>query len=191
LWSAPSGLAFVLGALMTPWIASRARPPFVIATGFFVAALGFALLTQAGKGHDLVVVASAYAVFTLASDLVVSTAPPERAGAAAGMSEMSAELGGALGIALLGSIATYTYRGAFTAAAGADLPPEALAVARDTLGAAGAAADSLPSERGAALLAFSRHAFVEGFRATAIACAAIALGAAAGAALVLGRVSVR
>ena len=40
-------------------------------------------------------------VFTLAADLMVSTAPPERAGAAAGISETSSEFGGALGIAVL------------------------------------------------------------------------------------------
>ena len=43
-------------------------------------------------------------VFTLATDLVVRSAPPEQAGAAASLSETSSELGRALGIAILGSI---------------------------------------------------------------------------------------
>jgi DHA2 family multidrug resistance protein-like MFS transporter len=41
----------------------------------------------------------------------VGSAPPERAGAASGISETSSELGGALGLALLGTIGTAVYRG--------------------------------------------------------------------------------
>jgi MFS transporter, DHA2 family, multidrug resistance protein len=195
LWSAPSGIAFVVGALLTPRIVNYLRPPSVIAIGFVIAALGFGLLTQAGTTHDLAVVATAYAVFslglapvfTLTSDLIVSTAPPERAGAAAGISEMSTELGGALGIALLGSVVTIIYRGTVAGALGGDLPPGALEAARDTLGGALYVAGALPDELGASLVTVSRRAFVEAFQTTALASAAIALIAAASTALVLRR----
>jgi DHA2 family multidrug resistance protein-like MFS transporter len=194
LWSAPSGIAFVVGAMLTPRIANHLRPPHVIAIGFVIAALGFGLLAQTGTRHDLAVVATSYAVFslglapvfTLASDLIVSTAPAERAGAAAGISEMGAELGGALGIALLGSFVTFIYRGAVAGAPAGDLPPDALAAARDTLGGARSAAEALPERLGAALVTLSRSAFVDAFQTTALACAAIALIAAAGTALILG-----
>jgi DHA2 family multidrug resistance protein-like MFS transporter len=126
-------------------------------------------------------------VFTLATDLIVSTAPPERAGAAAGISEMTAELGGALGIALLGSVVTFIYRGTVAGALGGDLPAEALEVARDTLGGALSVAGALPDELGGALVTISRSAFVEAFQTTALASASIALIAAAGTAWVLGR----
>ena len=43
-------------------------------------------------------------LFTLAADLAVGSAPPERAGAASGISETSSELGGALGLAILGTV---------------------------------------------------------------------------------------
>ncbi len=195
LWSAPSGIAFVVGAMLTPRIVNHLRPPHVIAIGFVIAALGFGLLTQTGTTHDLAVVATAYAVFslglapvfTLASDLIVSTAPPERAGAAAGISEMSTELGGALGIALLGSVVTFIYRGTVAGALGGDLPPDALEAARDTLGGALSVAGALPEQLGAALVSASRSAFVEAFQATALASAAITLIAAVAAALILGR----
>lgn len=195
VWSAPSGIAFVAGAMLTPRIVNYLRPPYVIAIGFVIAALGFGLLTQTGTTHDLAVVATAYAVFslglapvfTLASDLIVSTAPPERAGAAAGISEMSAELGGALGIALLGSVVTIIYRGTVAGALGGDLPPDALEAARDTLGGALYVAGALPDEPGSSLVTVSRRAFVEAFQTTALISAAIALIAAAGTALVLGR----
>jgi MFS transporter, DHA2 family, multidrug resistance protein len=195
LWSAPSGIAFVVGAMLTPRIVKHLRPPHVIAIGFVIAAVGFGLLTQTGRGHDLAVVATAYAVFslglapvfTLASDLIVSTAPPERAGAAAGISEMSSELGGALGIALLDSVVNFIYRGAVTGAPGGDLPTDAVAAARDTVGGARFAAEALPDELGAALVTLSRSAFVEAFQTAALVSVAIALVAAVGTARILGR----
>lgn len=195
LWSATSGIAFVVGAMLTPRLVNYVRPPHVIAIGFVIAALGFGLLSQTGTTHDLAIVATAYAVFslglapvfTLASDLIVSTAPPERAGAAAGISEMSAELGGALGIALLGSVVTVIYRGAIAGALGGDLPPDALEAARDTLGGALSVAGTLPAQPGAALLTASRCAFIEAFQATALVSTAMTLMAAVAAAMMLGR----
>jgi len=181
--------------MLTPRIVNHLRPPHVIAIGFVIAALGFGLLTRTGTANDLAVVVTAYAVFslglapvfTLATDLIVSTAPPERAGAAAGISEMSTELGGALGIALLGSIVNFIYRGTVGGALGGDLPPDALVAARDTLGGALSVAVTLPDGIGAALVSVSRGAFVEAFQTTAFVSAAIALIAAAGTARVLGR----
>jgi DHA2 family multidrug resistance protein-like MFS transporter len=195
LWSGPSGIAFVAGAMLTPRIVNYLSPPDVIGIGFVIAAIGFGLLSQTGPTHDLAVVVTAYAVFSLglatvfalASDLMVSTAPPERAGAAAGLSEMSAELGGALGIALLGSVVTVAYRGTVASALGGDVPPDALEAARQTLGGALSVAGTLPDESGAALVSVSRSAFVEAFQTTALACSVNALIAAAATSRVQGR----
>ena len=49
-------------------------------------------------------------VFALGNDIVISSAPPERAGAASALSETSSEFSGALGIAVFGSLATSLYR---------------------------------------------------------------------------------
>jgi DHA2 family multidrug resistance protein-like MFS transporter len=195
LWSAPSGLAFVVGAMLTPRLVKHLRPAHVIAIGFVLAAFGFGLLTQTGTARDLAVVVTGYVVFslglapvfTLASDLIVSTAPPERAGAAAGISEMSTELGGALGIALFGSVVTFIYRGGIAGALGGELTPAALEAARDTLGGALSAAEALPEQLGTALVSASRSAFVRAFQAAALGAAAITLGAAVAATPILGR----
>ena len=195
LWSAPSGVAFIAGAMLSPRLVKYVKPPYLIATGFGIAALGFGLLTRIGTEHDLIVVASAYAVFslglapvfTMASDLIVSSAPAERAGAAAGISEMSTELGGALGIALLGSVVTLLYRTNVVDALGGVLPPNILRAARDTLGGAIATAADLPNGLGVVVAGVARAAFVEAFRASAAIAAAIALLAAFTTALVMGR----
>jgi DHA2 family multidrug resistance protein-like MFS transporter len=96
LWMLPSSAGFIVGSLLTPLLVRRARPAYVMAAGMAVAAVGF--------GSVVFSLGSA-PMTTLATDLMVGTAPPERSGAASGISETSSELGGALGIAVLGSIA--------------------------------------------------------------------------------------
>ena len=49
-------------------------------------------------------------VVTLGTEVIVSAAPADRAGAAGALSESGAEIGGALGVAILGSVATAVYR---------------------------------------------------------------------------------
>jgi DHA2 family multidrug resistance protein-like MFS transporter len=144
------------------------------------------MLTQvnAGSGLAVLVIGSvilalgAAPVGTLATDFIVGSAPPERAGAASGISETSAEFGGALGIAVLGSIGTAVYRGVIADAIPDGVTPQAADDARDTLGGAVAAADELPDRLGAALLDASREAFAQALQVTAATSAALVLGMA-------------
>jgi DHA2 family multidrug resistance protein-like MFS transporter len=119
-WTLPWALAFVVGSMLTPRIVRRVHPAFMMAAGLVLAAFGFGVFTQvdAASGFAAIVTGSVVfslgtaPLFTLTNDLIIGSAPPERAGAAAGLSETSAELGGALGIAFFGSIGTAIYRGA-------------------------------------------------------------------------------
>jgi DHA2 family multidrug resistance protein-like MFS transporter len=117
-------------------------------------------------------------LFSLTTELIVGSAPPEHAGAASAISETGAEVGGALGIAILGSVGTAVYRKSVAA----DLPPGIPAdlgdAARDTLGAAVAVARQLPADLRAALLEVSREAFVQGLHVVSAVSAAVALVAA-------------
>ena len=185
LWMLPSSLGFIVGSLLTPLLVRRARPAFVMAAGMVLAAVGFGLLTQLdGTGLAVLVIGSVVfslgsaPMTTLATDLMVGTAPPERAGAASGISETSSELGGALGIAILGSIGTAVYRGQMTDAVPAAVPGEAAAAARDTLGGAVEAAGQLPDQLGAPLLDAAREAFTQGVQLSFAISAAVAIGIA-------------
>ena len=111
---------------------------------------------------------------------MISAAPPERAGAASALSETGAELGGALGIALLGSVGTAVYRSAMSASGALvpGIPAEAAEAARSTLGGAIAAAAGLPPEIAARLVEAARAAFTVGFERAAIVCAVVAAGLA-------------
>ena len=117
-------------------------------------------------------------VFGLTTELIVGSAPPERAGAASGISETGAELGGALGISILGSIGVAIYRGEVSGDLPAGVPADAAAIARDTLGAAAGVAEQLPAQLGGAVLEVARHAFVAGMQLTTAIAAVVAVGVA-------------
>ena len=118
LWTLPSAAGFIVGSNLAPVIASRVSTGRVVAGGAAVTAIGLATLTQVGAESGLALLSAGSVVMalgaaqmvTLSTDLVVGSAPPERAGSASGISETGTELGGALGIALLGSIGTAVYR---------------------------------------------------------------------------------
>ncbi len=130
-------------------------------------------------------------VFTLATDLIVGSAPPERAGAASALSETGSEFGGALGIAVLGSIGTAVYRSEMTSAAPSGIPPDAIEAARDTLGAALAVAEQLPGRLGAGLADTAREAFAMSLQITSAIAAVLAIVTAFGAVLLLRRAGAR
>jgi DHA2 family multidrug resistance protein-like MFS transporter len=196
LWMVPSGLAFIAGGMLSPLLVRRVRPGFVMAAGLALAAVGFALLTRVDETSGVAIVVIALVVFsvgltpviTLATDLIVGAAPRERAGAASGISETGAEFGGALGIAVLGSIGVAVYRGRLAGAVPSSVPPEQADVARDTLGGATEVAEQLPDQVGAALLDSAREAFVQGLQVTAVTGAVVLAGLAVLTAVLLRRV---
>jgi DHA2 family multidrug resistance protein-like MFS transporter len=95
----------------------------------------------------------------------------------ASISEASSELGGALGIAILGSIGTAAYRTVMATASLATLAPETAQAARDTLGGAVATAQLL-SNGGAELLGIARQAFARSLETVAAVSAVVVLAAA-------------
>ncbi|GAB2653146.1 MFS transporter [Gordonia jinhuaensis] len=95
--------------------------------------------------------------FTLVSDVAVSEVEPERSGAAAGLSETSFELGHALGLAVLGSIATLVFRDR-----AGNLP------FADTLGETLQHAQQMGGSRGDELAEAARMAFVDSMHVVAV-----------------------
>jgi DHA2 family multidrug resistance protein-like MFS transporter len=164
LWSLPWAVGFIVGSMVTPMLVRRFKPAYVMAAGLILAAPGFAIFTQVDGATGFatfalgsVIFSLGFApVFTLTTDLVVGSAPPERAGAAAAISETSAEFGGALGIAVFGSIGVAVYRMLLADHIPAGLPADMAAAARATLGGAIDVAKQIPGEAGTALIDASR-----------------------------------
>jgi len=197
MWMLPWSASYVIGSFAAPPLARRFQPAYVMAGGLLLAAIGFFAVSRvAGLSVGAVIIAStAYSlglspVFTLGIDAIIAAAPAERAGAAAALSETGSELGGALGIAVLGSVATAIYRGHLGRAGFpyAGVPPEARKAALDSFGGAAAAAAQLPADgAGTALLDAARAAYTHGLRVTLTLCAVVSVVMSALAALALRR----
>ncbi|MFL5469991.1 MAG: MFS transporter [Gemmatimonadaceae bacterium] len=195
LWSLPSFLSFVIGSMIVPVLARRFSSPQLICAGLVIAAVGFVVLTQLERANPLAIIVTGSIIYSLgvspvvilATDIIVSSAPVERAGAASAISETSSELGGALGIAILGSIATAVYRTSMIDAIPSGVAADAGEIARGTLGGATAVAAQLPAQLGTTLLESAREAFVQAFVATAAVNAVLVLATAITATYLLRR----
>ncbi|MGH8178334.1 MAG: hypothetical protein ACREV5_18915 [Steroidobacter sp.] len=85
---------FVAGSLLAPLIVRRFEPRTVLAGGFLVTAVGYGVLAQVSVVGELWIVLTGFMLFcaglapmgTLTTDIVMSAAPPEKAGAASGVS---------------------------------------------------------------------------------------------------------
>jgi DHA2 family multidrug resistance protein-like MFS transporter len=196
LWTMPFAGAFIVGSMLTPIMVRRIRPGYLMTAGFGLAAVGFALLTQVDEASGVGLLVTGFVVyslglapvFTLATDLVVGSAPPERAGAASAISETASEFGGALGIAILGSIGTAVYRAEMADSLPAGVPPATAEAARETLGGAVALAGRMPEALGATLIGTARDAFTQSFEVVAAVCASLLVALAIVAAVTLRRV---
>ncbi|MER6352278.1 MFS transporter [Streptomyces sp. NPDC001634] len=191
LWALlPSVPIGMTAPIATQLVQKGVNRAYVVTAGFAIAAAGYGMLALAGTDSLwLVLVACGVLasgivmVISQMTDLAMGAAPAERAGAASSLLETGAEFGGALGMAVLGSIGTAIYRH--------DIPSSAPAPAHETLGGALAVAGRLPSGAGDALATAAREAFTSGMQGAAIAGAVLLAGAAVAAAATLRRVQVR
>ncbi|MFE0022102.1 MFS transporter [Amycolatopsis sp. NPDC059021] len=179
LKSGLAGLPGMGGALVGGVLSGLAIKKFgraaTMAAGCALSAAGFALYSriEVATGYPYLVVTMVVfglglaLIITVATDTVLGVVPRERAGAASAISETATELGGALGIAILGSVLGALYRDNLALPPG--LPPEAATAARETLGGAAQAAVQLPGELGAQLFANARQAFVSGVQVSLLA----------------------
>jgi DHA2 family multidrug resistance protein-like MFS transporter len=165
LWTLPSFACFVVGSMAMPHLTGKYQPKYIMSAGFMLAAIGFALLTQLSTDSNpaiIIISISLFSlgiapVFTLATDMIVGSAPPESAGMASSLSETASELGGALGIAVLGSIGTYVYRLEMDHYAWID---NAFSKSTDTLSRAMTYIAGIPDDKGLGLLLHAKVSFV-------------------------------
>ncbi len=196
LWSIAPSLAVGVAAPLSAVLAQRTGRAYVMAGGFLTGAAGFAVLLFIGTDSLVVLLAGSavigcgiVTVMTLVSDMALTAAPAEKAGSAASLLETGQEFGGALGMAVLGSVGTAVYRRDIADSAPSGLPADALDTVRETLGGATVIAGHLPVRTGDAVLAAAREAFVHGMQLAATAGALLLVGAAVLAVILLRRPS--
>ncbi|MEU3734695.1 MFS transporter [Streptomyces sp. NPDC033538] len=175
LWMGPPALMMFLAAIGAPLVARRVPPGLVMAVTLALSTVGYVLLAlvESADGVALMVIGFGLvylglgAIAALGTDLVVAAAPAEKAGSASAMSETVQELGLALGVASLGSLATAVYRDQMDDEISGDIPPEVADAAGDSLAGAVSSAQRMP----AGLLDLAREAATSGMN-TAMAVAA-------------------
>jgi DHA2 family multidrug resistance protein-like MFS transporter len=188
LWSLVPSLPIGVAAPTATALVQKGVPrAHVVTAGFVIAAGGYALLAVPDTDSLALVLVAAgvlasgiVLVMSQMADLALSAAPVEKAGSASSLLETGAEFGGALGMAVLGSVGAAVYRDAMPSAA-----PEA---ARETLGGALAVAAELPGRAGEALALTARSAFTDGMHAAGLTGAAVLAVAALAAATTLRRI---
>lgn len=198
LWTLPSSLGFVIGSVFTPMTLRWLRPAYVMGASLILVVIGFGLMSQVEGGGLAALVTGSVLMslgispsVILSTDLIVSSAPPERSGSAASLSETCAELGGALGIAILGSIGTWVYRSIMLNDAIDGISSDVKMQASETLGGAAAAADKLPDTLKRNLLELSQGAFVNAFELNAFISSILAIILAIGVVAFLRKVGTR
>jgi DHA2 family multidrug resistance protein-like MFS transporter len=201
LWTIPSAVALIVGSMVAPLLSRVLRPGYAVAAGLTTAAAGCVpsvwVTADPDRGIALLVVGSVLLclgiapVVTLGTDTVVSTAPPGRAGSAASLSETSIELGGALGIAVLGSIGVAVYRSQLADSMPSSLSSADASSSLDTLGTARDVSRDLGGRVGADLLDAAHSAFASGVAGVSLAAAAVLAAVAVAAVAFLRDVTVR
>ncbi len=194
LYLGPATVASLVAAPAAGPLVARYGSRAVVASGFAAVAAGFAILTRVDVDSPYLMIGAALALLgvgatlamTAASQTIMSTAPADRAGGAAAIQETGYELGGALGIAVLGSVMTASYTAGLGSVPG--VPPAAMSVARDSLAGAAVTAADLGGDPGRRLYEAAVNAFVDGFDlTTGIAGVVMATAAIAAAVLLPGR----
>ena len=184
----PGLLISVVASFIVIPIARRVSLRTVIISGLLLATAGLASLTQLPSAGGAALILVAYAALglgtglteTVTNDAILSSAPPQRAGAASAISETAYELGGALGVAILGSVLSTGYRLQLTSAELDGVSAAETDRAAETIAAARSTADALGGAEGEALWSAAQGAFTQSVQVTGgVAAGLVALIAAA------------
>src|SRR5262249_49148143 len=112
---------------------------------------------------------------TPATDSIMGSLPREKAGVGSAVNDTTREVGGALGVAILGSLLAASYHSSMDSSAALhQLPTQAASVAHDSLGGAVQVANQAGAA-GQSLVADAAQAFVSAMSSTVLVAAAVAV----------------
>ena len=185
----------ILASRPSVGLAQRLGAKVVVASGLMLVAGALAMLAgfDVDTGDTEIAVALGLMGFgiglgmTPATEAIMGSLPPAKAGIGSAMNDVVREVAGTLGVAVLGSILSSAYASGMDGAVAA-LPPDAAAAASDSVGAAQEVAAEVGGSAGADLVAASHQAFVDGMSTSVWIAAGIAVvGALIAAALLPAR----
>ena len=187
----PGMAAMIVAGLTVVPISRRVPPHVLIPAALVFSVAGYLIVAFTTHEHGVAPLILAFVVLgigigaaeTISNELILSSAPAAKAGAASAVSETAYELGAVLGTAILGGIITAFYRGALVLPEG--LPAEVARAAQETLAGAYTAAHELPAALGDALWQAAADAFGSGVTVTSLIGAGLGVVAAVIAAVTL------
>ncbi|MHB8467154.1 MAG: MFS transporter [Acidimicrobiales bacterium] len=189
----PWAAVYMLSAPRSARLVQRFGQRWVVSTGLFVVAAGLGLLSTSGLHANypmlalsMIVTAAGMGMVTAPSTgAIVASLPLNKAGVGSAVNDTTRELGGALGVAVIGSILASVYRSDI-----AHRLPSGVHVATTSLGATLHAASSLPGADASTVATAARQSYVHAFDLTLLVSVGVALVASALVAWVLRPASV-
>jgi EmrB/QacA subfamily drug resistance transporter len=178
-------VASIVGTRLTMRVGNKA----VVATGLTLLSAAFVWISTVSAATPYLELAAQMVCLGLgmgftsapATESIMGAVSRHRAGIGSAVNDATRELGGTLGVAVIGSVYASLYTGAFSGAGAAPAP--AVDAARESIGGALIAADRLPPDAGAALRELATSGFFDGLQVGCLVaagvCAAGALFAAA------------
>ncbi len=187
----PVAVALMISAPLSAKLVARLGTKVVVTLGLVLVAVALVVFSRVSITSGYPLVALVLVIIGVgmglamapATDSIMGSLPPEKAGVGSAMNDTTREIGGALGVAIMGSITTAVYsariaQGAAFATLQQTTPQVAHAV-QDSIGSAAIVAASLPAAAGAAVHAAANDAFVHAINRTVIVAAVVALAGAA------------
>ena len=170
----PGLVVTVVAGLAVVPLVRRVAPRVVVAGGLLISAAGYGAVLLGAHQGSAAAIALAFVLLslgigaaeTISNDVIISSVPAKKAGAASAISETAYELGAVLGTAVLGGILTAAYSAKVVVPAGVSAPDAVTAT--ETLGGATAVAHTLPQPQAAQLLESAQQAFGAGVGVTSV-----------------------
>ena len=181
----PVAVGVIAGGPLSARLAARigARP--LVTGGLVVIAGALLLLSTASPHSPYLLIGGSLSLMGIgmgmgmapATESIMSSLPPANAGVGSAMNDATRQVGGAVGVAVLGSVLASVYRPRMDGIV-AHLPKPVAHIAHDQVGGAVAVAQHLGGPAGAHLADVAHSAFASGMDAAAlVAAAAVVLGA--------------
>jgi Na+/melibiose symporter-like transporter len=184
----PMSIVMITTATMAPRIVERLGTKLVVGSGLLLAAAGLVAtsMVPVSNGYLHLIISMSVLSFGMgltmapATESIMGSLPPSKAGVGSAMNDTTRQVGGALGVAIIGSVLASVYRpGVASKLAALGAPQQAIDVARDSVGGAVQAAARLPQPLRDAVTSAAKHEFVDGLQLALLAGAVVVLAAAA------------
>ncbi|HKE77093.1 MAG TPA: DHA2 family efflux MFS transporter permease subunit [Acidimicrobiales bacterium] len=183
----PVAATLMITAPLSAKLVARFGTKVIVTIGLVLVAVGLLTFSLATTTSGYPLVALVLVIIGMgmglamapATDSIMGSLPPEKAGVGSAMNDTTREIGGALGVAILGSITAAVYSARIVSdpqfATLKAASPEAAAAVKDSVGAAAEVAARVPEAAGRLIVAASNDAFVHAMDRTVVVGAAVAL----------------